>query len=93
MTNGNRSSWAQYTVRSPKRTLLTRTSSNGAYLRRSTTRCPCTSRRSIPGLGLRDEDFPMSVKASQEVFSLPMHPFLTHEEVRQVGAAVREALR
>ena len=28
-------------------------------------------------LGLRDGDFPVSVKASQEVFSLPMHPFLT----------------
>jgi dTDP-4-amino-4,6-dideoxygalactose transaminase len=38
-----------------------------------------------------DKDFPESVKASQEVFSLPMHPYLSRDEVRQVAAAIREA--
>ena len=34
---------------------------------------------------------PVSVRASEEVFSLPMHPFLTREEVNAVAAAIREA--
>jgi len=43
------------------------------------------------GLGIRDESLPESVRASREVFSLPMHPYLTREEVKTVASAFREA--
>ena len=90
---GNRSSWAQYTVRSPKRTHLQEHLKQKGIPTAIHYPMPLHRQEVYSTLGLRDEDFPVSVKASQEVFSLPMHPYLTHEEVKLVGAAVREALR
>lgn len=43
-------------------------------------------------LGYTWGDFPVSETASREVFSLPMHPFLTREDQDQVIAAVKAAL-
>jgi len=44
------------------------------------------------GLGYRWGDFPQSEKASREVLSLPMHPFLTEKEQDKIVEAVKEAL-
>ena len=44
------------------------------------------------GLGYRWGDFPESEKASREVLSLPMHPFLTEKEQDKIVEAVKEAL-
>lgn len=41
------------------------------------------------GLGYRWGDFPESERASREVLSLPMHPFLTEQEQDRVIAALR----
>jgi UDP-2-acetamido-2-deoxy-ribo-hexuluronate aminotransferase len=90
---GNRSSWAQYTVRSPKRTHLQEQLKQRGIPTAIHYPMPLHQQEVYSVLGLRDEDFPVSTKASQEVFSLPMHPYLTHEEIEQVGAAIREALR
>ncbi len=43
-------------------------------------------------LGYKYGDFPVSEKASREVLSLPMHPFLTEADQDRVVAAVREAV-
>jgi dTDP-4-amino-4,6-dideoxygalactose transaminase len=37
--------------------------------------------------------FPVSEKLAKEVLSLPMHPMLTEQEVRQVSETVREAAK
>jgi len=44
------------------------------------------------GLGYRWGDFPESEKASREVLSLPMHPFLTEKEQDKIVEAVKEEL-
>jgi UDP-2-acetamido-2-deoxy-ribo-hexuluronate aminotransferase len=43
-------------------------------------------------LGYKLEDFPNSVKASREVLSLPMHGWLTEEEVRKVVDVLKTVL-
>jgi UDP-2-acetamido-2-deoxy-ribo-hexuluronate aminotransferase len=45
------------------------------------------------GLGYQWGDFPESEKASREVISLPMHPFLSEAEQDRVVAAVRAATK
>ncbi|OHD54487.1 MAG: aminotransferase DegT [Spirochaetes bacterium GWF1_51_8] len=42
-------------------------------------------------LGHKPGDFPMSEKCSREIMSLPMHPFLTDDEQKQIAAAVAES--
>lgn len=41
-------------------------------------------------LGYKKGDFPISEKASQEIISLPMHPFLTVDEVKRVCNLIKE---
>lgn len=41
-------------------------------------------------LGYKLEDFPNSVKASREVLSLPMHGWITEEDIRTVVDALKE---
>jgi dTDP-4-amino-4,6-dideoxygalactose transaminase len=41
--------------------------------------------------GFSEGSFPVSEKLAKEVLSLPMHPMLTEQEVRQVSETVREA--
>jgi UDP-2-acetamido-2-deoxy-ribo-hexuluronate aminotransferase len=43
-------------------------------------------------LGHGEGAFPEAEKASREVISLPMHPFLKEEEIAAIAASVREAL-
>jgi len=82
----NRSSvWAQYTVRVNNRDALqTKLKDNGI---------PTAVHYPIPlhlqecfqYLNCKQGDFPISEKASNEVMSLPMNPFLTEEEVRHIS--------
>ena len=44
------------------------------------------------GLGYRWGDFPEAERASREVLSLPMHPYLTEQEQDRVIAAIRPAV-
>jgi UDP-2-acetamido-2-deoxy-ribo-hexuluronate aminotransferase len=44
------------------------------------------------GLGYRYGDFPQAEKAAREVLSLPMHPFLTHDEQDRVVAGLKASL-
>lgn len=44
-------------------------------------------------LGYKKGEFPVSEQASQEVLSLPMHPFLTREQQDEVVMALSEALK
>ncbi|PIN98727.1 MAG: hypothetical protein COT90_02905 [Candidatus Diapherotrites archaeon CG10_big_fil_rev_8_21_14_0_10_31_34] len=44
-------------------------------------------------LGYTKGDFPVAEKLMQEIISLPMHPFLTEEEIDFVGEKLREGLK
>ena len=88
---GNISSWAQYTVRSPQRTRLIEKLKERGIPTAIHYPMPLHQQEVYSGLGIRDESLPESVRASREVFSLPMHPYLTREEVKTVASAFREA--
>jgi dTDP-4-amino-4,6-dideoxygalactose transaminase len=41
------------------------------------------------GLGYRKGDFPIAERTCKEIISLPMHPFLTDQQIRRVCANIR----
>jgi UDP-2-acetamido-2-deoxy-ribo-hexuluronate aminotransferase len=89
---GNCSSWAQYTVRHGEREKII------AYLKSKGIPTaihypiPVSSQKAYAGSGSGNGECPNAFAASQEVFSLPMHPFITRDEIREVASAIREAL-
>jgi UDP-2-acetamido-2-deoxy-ribo-hexuluronate aminotransferase len=90
---GNESVWAQFTVASPKReTITSRLKERGIPTAIHYPR-PLHAQPAFAHLKQTDADYPASAAASAQVFSLPMHPFLTEPDVGTVCAAIREAAR
>jgi len=89
---GNTHVYAQYTIRSPNRDAL------GAKLKESGIPTAvyypkCLHEQPVfEPLGYAYGRFPVAEKASQEVISLPMHPFLQEKDQDQVVSALKEAL-
>jgi UDP-2-acetamido-2-deoxy-ribo-hexuluronate aminotransferase len=84
--------YAQYTIRVPQRdaimaALKTKGIPTAVYYPKCLHEQPV-----FAGCGYRAEDFPEAIRASREVLSLPMHPFLEAAAQDQVVAAVRESL-
>jgi UDP-2-acetamido-2-deoxy-ribo-hexuluronate aminotransferase len=90
--DGNTHVYAQYTIRVPDRDAL------GAKLKEagipSAVYYPkCLHEQPVfAKLGYKWGDFPVAEKASREVISLPMHPFLSEAEQDSVVDAVKNAL-
>lgn len=90
--SGNSHVYAQYTIRVPDRDSL------GARLKEtgipSAVYYPkCLHEQPVfAGIGYKWGDFPVAEKASREVISLPMHPFLSQAEQESVVDAVKNAL-
>jgi UDP-2-acetamido-2-deoxy-ribo-hexuluronate aminotransferase len=90
---GNTHVYAQYTIRVPQRDkvaerLKARGIPTAVYYPKCLHEQPV-----FAGLGYRWGDFPESEKASREVLSLPMHPFLAEKDQDFVVEALKEALR
>jgi dTDP-4-amino-4,6-dideoxygalactose transaminase len=45
------------------------------------------------GLGYKKGDFSVAERVSQEIISLPMHPYLTGKEIKYVAAKLKEAIK
>jgi len=89
---GNTHVYAQYTIRVKNRDRLGEALKGkgiptAVYYPKCLHEQPVFSR-----LGYKWGDFPESEKASREVLSLPMHPFLTEKEQDKIVEAVKEAL-
>ncbi len=89
---GNTHVYAQYTIRVPDRErVATQLKASGiptaVYYPKCLHEQPVFSND-----GCKVGDFPVAEKASREVLSLPMHPFLTSSDQDRVIAAVRDAL-
>jgi len=89
---GNTHVYAQYTVRVPHRDqvaemLKAKGIPTAVYYPKCLHEQPVFS-----GLGYRWGDLPQSEKASREVLSLPMHPFLSEKEQDKIVEALKEAL-
>ena len=89
---GNSHVYAQYTVRVPRRDAV------GAKMKEAGIPTAvyypkCLHEQPIfAGCGYKWGDFPVSEKASREVLSLPMHPFLSESDQDQVVAAFKQTL-
>ena len=90
--DGNTCSWAQYTVRSEKREQIIDQLKKKGIPVAIHYPLPVHKQEAYSNQQLADKDFPVAVRMSREVFSLPMHPFLTREESLAVASAIREAL-
>ena len=90
---GNVHVYAQYTIRVPDRDAL------GAKLKEfgipTAVYYPkCLHEQPVfADLGYSWGDFPVAERASREVVSLPMHPFLGESDQDQIVSAVKAALR
>lgn len=90
---GNVHVYAQYTIRVPDRDAL------GAKLKEAGIPTAvyypkCLHEQPVfAGLGYSWGDFPVAERASREVISLPMHPFLSESDQDQIVSAVKTALR
>jgi UDP-2-acetamido-2-deoxy-ribo-hexuluronate aminotransferase len=89
---GNSHVYAQYTVRVPRRDAV------GAKMKEAGIPTAvyypmCLHEQPIfAGGGYKWGDFPVSEKASREVLSLPMHPFLSESDQDKVVAAFKKTL-
>ena len=90
---GNSHVYAQYTIRVPDRDSLG-TKLKEAGIPSAVYYPKCLHEQPVfADLGYKWGDFPVAEKASREVISLPMHPFLSEAEQDQIVVAVRTALK
>ena len=90
--SGNTHVYAQYTIRIPGREkVMERLKAKGIPTAVYYPKC-LHEQPVFSGLGYRWGDFPESEKASREVLSLPIHPFLTEKEQDKIVEAVKGAL-
>jgi len=90
---GNTHVYAQYTIRVPQRDKVAeRLKAKGIPTAVYYPKC-LHEQPVFSGLGYRWGDFPESEKASREVLSLPMHPFLDEKDQDFIVGALKEALR
>ena len=90
---GNESVWAQYTIRVPNREAVQAHLKEKGIPTAVHYPLPLHRQAALADLGWTDNDYPVATKASAEVMSLPMHPFMTEEQADAVAAAVAEAVR
>jgi len=90
---GNTHVYAQYTIRVPDRERLG-SQLKAAGIPTAVYYPKCLHEQPVfADLGYRWGDFPASERASREVISLPMHPFLNESDQDAVVNAVKQALK
>jgi len=52
---------------------------------------PLHLQAAFSALGYLEGDFPASEEAARRIFSLPMHPYLTKEQIQRVASTVAAA--
>lgn len=89
---GNTHSWAQYTIRVPNRDEVVKfLNEKGIPTAIHYPKC-IHEQPAFSYLGYQWGSLPETEKASREVLSLPMHPWLTNEEQDRIVQAVKEAI-
>ena len=87
----NRSTWAQYTIRSEKRDLIREKLSEKDIPTAIHYPMPLPKQEAFSSLEQND-CFPISDRLSEQVMSLPMHPFITEEEIEFICNSIKEAI-
>lgn len=89
---GNRSVWAQYTLRVPNRDQICEHLRSKGVPTAVHYPVPLHRQEVFRPLNVPDASCPVASKVSSEVFSLPMHPFLPKQDVDQIIEGIRESL-
>jgi len=87
----NRSTWAQYTIRSEKRDLIREKLGEKDIPTAIHYPMPLPRQEAFSYLKQNDS-FPVSDMLSEQVMSLPMHPFITIEEIDFICNTIKESL-
>ncbi len=89
--DNNLSTWAQYTIQSEKRDSI-REHLNGKGIPTAIHYPMSLPRQEAFSYLNTGKDFPVSDRLSNQVMSLPIHPFLTEQEIDLICSAIKEVL-
>lgn len=88
-----RSVWAQYTIRSPRRDPIATFLKEKGIPTAIHYPAPLHVQPALSRYAGEGESWPEAQAASREVLSLPMHPFLSTEDIESVTRSIAEAVR
>ena len=88
---GNVSAWAQYSVLHPRRDELIARLRGAGIPTAVYYPIPLHLQQAFAHLGGKRGDFPVAEKVANEIFSLPMHPYLDEESQKRIAAVIAEA--
>ncbi len=91
--NNTESAWAQYSVLVSDRDIVRERLSEAGIPTAVYYPKPLHLQTAYQYLGYREGDFPVSEKVSNSVFSLPMHPYLSEDEIERVVSEVKKAVK
>lgn len=92
VSEGYSSVYAQYSVRVPNRERVAKTLNEAGIPTAIHYPIPLHLQPAFTYLGYKEGDFPVSETVAKEIMSLPMSPFLTHEQQDMVVDALKAAL-
>lgn len=90
---GNTSAWAQFTVMHPERDRLCKSLAKDGIPTSIHYPTPLHRQPIFQSMGIADASCPVATKISQQVFSLPIHAFMSETQVDQVCEAIARACR
>ncbi len=88
---GLQSAWAQYSVLSDHRDRILDSLKAAGIPAAVYYPKPLHMQTAFLALGYLEGDFPASEEAARRVFSLPMHPYLTDEQIQRIASIVASA--
>lgn len=90
LCEGRTSSWAQYTIRVPHRDALMERLKGAQIPTAIHYPLGLHLQECFAYLGHDAEEFPQTLKASAEVLSLPMNPYLTEEHIEYIAKTIKD---
>jgi len=90
--NDNVSAWAQYSVKHPRRDEIIKKLKEGGIPTAVYYPKPLHLQKAFSGLGYSEGDFPVAEQVSKQIFSLPMHPYLSEKEQGRIIESVKRAV-
>lgn len=88
---GMQSAWAQYSVLSDHRSRILEALKAAGIPSAVYYPKPLHLQKAFSALGYIEGDFPASEEAARRIFSLPMHPYLTSEQIQHIASTVARA--
>ncbi|MBE1426407.1 dTDP-4-amino-4,6-dideoxygalactose transaminase [Desulfomicrobium macestii] len=91
MPEATTSAWAQYTLRSPLREAIQESLKGDGVPSVVYYPCPLHLQKAYVSLGLGTGSFPAAEAAAGEVFSIPMHPYLSKSDIDMICGCIEKA--